>query len=288
MKRRRRTGCLTMAVLMAVLVVALIAGVKALVLRNSGKMIPAEDRSAGAAQGTADVQRAVDADVANAQGAANAGAQNAMDANWAQGAANVDVTNAQDTANAGARGATDAPAQAHPEILLVNGSHPIPEDYRPAELVNLYEQKRHFQLAASDICLERAAFEAANRMFEAAEAAGVNGFILTSGYRSAEKQAEVYAAQQDGTAARAGFSEHQTGLAFDVTARRDGGGFEDTPQYAWLIEHCWDYGFILRYPQGKEDVTGTPCEPWHYRYVGEQAAQEIRAQGCALEEYCGG
>lgn len=269
MKRRRRTGCLTMAVLIAVLAMALIAGVKALVLRNSGKMIPAKDRSATNTQGAADTGVQSATDVNWAQSAANANAQGAVDANWAQS-----VTNAL--------------VQAHPEIMLVNGSHPIPEDYHPADLVNLYEQKRHFQLAASGICLERAAFEAANRMFEAAEAAGVNGFILTSGYRSAEKQAEVYAAQQDGTAARAGFSEHQTGLAFDVTARRDGGGFEDTPQYAWLIEHCWDYGFILRYPQGKEDVTGTPCEPWHYRYVGEQAAQEIRAQGCALEEYCGG
>lgn len=172
-----------------------------------------------------------------------------------------------------------------PEVLLVNLDNPLPEDYSP-ELVNCFEQKRHFLLATSDIELERETFEAANRMFEAAEGDDMNGFILTSGYRSAEKQAEVFAQQQDGTATTPGHSEHQTGLAFDVTAQRDSGGFETTPQFDWLIEHCWDFGFILRYPEDKEDVTGIPYEPWHYRYVGEEVAQIIHEQGWTLEEYC--
>lgn len=172
-----------------------------------------------------------------------------------------------------------------PEVLLVNLDHPLPEDYAP-ELVNCFEQKRHFLLATSDIELERETFEAANRMFEAAEGDDMNGFILTSGYRSAEKQAEVFAQQQDGTATTPGHSEHQTGLAFDVIAERDSGGFETTPQFDWLIEHCWDYGFILRYPEDKEDITGIPYEPWHYRYVGEEVARIIREQGWTLEEYC--
>lgn len=171
-------------------------------------------------------------------------------------------------------------------ILLVNPEHALPEDYEPKELVNLYEQTRHFQLASSDIFLEKEAFEAANLMFLQAENEGINGFILTSGYRNAEKQAEIFAQQQDGTAAKPGYSEHQTGLAFDVTARRDSGGFETTRQFSWLQEHCWEYGFILRYPQGKEDVTGTPYEPWHYRYVGVSAAQMIYENNWTLEEYC--
>lgn len=175
---------------------------------------------------------------------------------------------------------------AEPSTLLVNSAHALPEGYVPGELVDLYAQRRFFQLAASDIYMERTAFEAANRMFEQAERDGMNGFILTSGYRSAEKQAEVYAQQQDGTASKPGYSEHQTGLAFDVTARRDSGGFEETPQFAWLMEHCWDYGFILRYPSGKEDLTGIPYEPWHYRYVGVEAAQTIRRNKWTLEEYC--
>lgn len=170
-------------------------------------------------------------------------------------------------------------------ILLVNAANPLPEDASTGELVNLYEQKRHFLLARSDIYLSRETFEAANRMFEQAEKEDMNGFILTSGYRSREQQAELYASQQD-TAQAPGCSEHETGMAFDVTARSDSGDFEKTPQFAWLQQHCWDFGFILRYPKGKEDITGIPYEPWHYRYVGEEAAREIRAQGWTLEEYC--
>ena len=189
-----------------------------------------------------------------------------------------------------------APAPVHPSfeqggipaasgVLLVNDSHALPEDYDPGELVNLYEQTRHFQLASSEIYLERETFEAANRMFEQAEKDGVEGFIITSGYRSAEKQAAVFADQQDGTASKPGHSEHQTGLAFDVTARRNFGGFEGTKQFKWLSEHCWDYGFILRYPQSREEITGLPDEPWHYRYVGMEIAKIIHENQWTLEEY---
>lgn len=170
-------------------------------------------------------------------------------------------------------------------ILLVNAWNPLPDDYSPKELVNLYEQKRHFLLAATDIYLEREAFEAANRMFKQAEEEEMNGFILTSGYRTAEKQAELYAQKQDGTAQLPGHSEHETGLAFDVTTRRDSGGFETTEHFEWLMENCWDFGFILRYPEDAEDITGIPYEPWHYRYVGVDAALVIRDNGWTLEEY---
>ena len=173
-----------------------------------------------------------------------------------------------------------------PEVLLVNAEHPLPEDYAPKELVNLYAQKRHFLLANSSIELEREAFEAANRLFKLAEDEDMNGFIFTSGYRTREKQAELYAESTDGTAQRPGCSEHETGLAFDVTTRYDSGTFEDTPQFQWLIEHCWDFGFILRYPKDKTDITGIAYESWHYRYVGEEAAKIIRENGWTLEEYC--
>ena len=172
------------------------------------------------------------------------------------------------------------------DVLLVNADNPLPEDFVPRDLVNLYEQKRHFLLARSDIYLEREAFEAANRMFEQAEKEDMNGFILTSGYRSREKQAELYAARTDNTAQAPGCSEHETGLAFDVTARYDSGSFSDTPQYAWLMDHCWDFGFILRYPEGKEAITGIAAESWHFRYVGKAAALTMRERGWTLEEYC--
>jgi D-alanyl-D-alanine carboxypeptidase len=173
-----------------------------------------------------------------------------------------------------------------PDVLLVNESSPLPDGYDAGMLVDLYGEKRAFQLATRDIRLSRETFEAANNMFKQAKRDGVDGFILTSGYRTADEQRALYDSDVDGTAALPGASEHQTGLAFDVTAYRDSGGFEDTEQFRWLKKHCWDFGFILRYPKGKEDVTGIPYEPWHYRYVGAQVAKEIHENGWTLEEYC--
>ncbi len=171
-------------------------------------------------------------------------------------------------------------------VLLVNAWHPLPAGFAADDLVNLYGEKRHFKLAASDICLTREAFEAANQMFRQASRDGIDGFTITSGYRTAEKQRALYENDENGTAAMPGTSEHQSGLAFDVTTRYDSGSFADTAQFRWLSEHCWEYGFILRYPEGREETTGVPYEPWHYRYVGVEIAQEIRANGWTLEDYC--
>ena len=85
-----------------------------------------------------------------------------------------------------------------------------------------------------------------------------------------------------------GTSEHHTGLALDIVSssytaltRRQ----EKTAEQQWLMEHCWEYGFILRYPEEKGDITGIYYEPWHYRYVGREAALEIRDSGLCFEEY---
>ena len=172
-------------------------------------------------------------------------------------------------------------------VLLVNSSSRLPAGYAVDNLVNLYQEKRSFQLASSNILLTRETFEAANQMFEQARRDGVSGFTVTSGYRTEDKQQELYKTSTNGTAAMPGTSEHQTGLAFDVTPRYDSGGFEDTEQFRWLSEHCWDFGFILRYPEGKEHITGIPYEPWHYRYVGADIARAIHQNGWTLEEYCG-
>ena len=80
-----------------------------------------------------------------------------------------------------------------------------------------------------------------------------------------------------------GYSEHQTGLAVDINA--DGVTSTGEEVYTWLKEHAWEYGFILRYPDGKTNITGTDYEPWHYRYVGKDAAKVIHKKGISLEEY---
>ena len=87
---------------------------------------------------------------------------------------------------------------------------------------------------------------------------------------------------------RPGQSEHNTGLAVDVGGSGNyslSQDFENTASFKWLYENCADYGFILRFPKGKEDVTGVIYEPWHYRYVGKKVAKEIMSKGICLEEY---
>lgn len=170
------------------------------------------------------------------------------------------------------------------EILLVNSEHRLSEDYVPEGLVNLYEQRHSFRLASSEIYLTRETYEAMERMFAAAEADNVNGFIVTSGYRDYQRQAEIYAESEPGLAQEPGASEHQTGMAFDVTTETNE-GFESTEQYAWLRAHAHEYGFIQRYPANKADETGISYEPWHYRYVGVEAATRIREADMTLEAF---
>jgi len=171
-------------------------------------------------------------------------------------------------------------------ILLVNAANPLPSDYRPENLVKLYEQKnKHFSLMKADIEVSKIVYDAMESMFEAAQGDGVRGFIITSGYRTRDEQRALYNSTTDGTAAKPGESEHETGLAFDVGVHGDG-AFETTPQYEWLSQHCAEFGFIIRYPKGMEDVTGYPFEPWHYRYVGKEIAKIIMDKGITLEQYC--
>ena len=175
----------------------------------------------------------------------------------------------------------------HGKILLVNADNRLAADYVPEGLVNLYSQRHSFRLASSDIYLARECYEPMERMFAAAEAENMNGYIVTSGYRSYERQAEVYAESEPGLAQEPGASEHQTGLSFDVTTETSE-GFESTPQYAWLQQHAHEYGFIQRYPANKSDETGISYEPWHYRYVGVEAATQIWQQGITLEAFIAG
>ena len=176
--------------------------------------------------------------------------------------------------------------QFHGNILLVNETHRLDADYVPDELVNLYQQRHSFRLASSEIMLTRTTYEAMERMFHAAEEADMNGYIVTSGYRSYQRQQEVYAASEPGKAQQPGASEHQTGMAFDVTVET-ADGFESTPQYGWLMQHAHEYGFIQRYPANKSDITGISYEPWHYRYVGVDAATRMWKNGQTLEEFLG-
>lgn len=136
---------------------------------------------------------------------------------------------------------------------------------------------------------------ALEKMFNDAKKDGIE-LIAISGYRTYEYQSSVYnnKIQRDGKieadkyVAQPGASEHQTGLAMDVLSSEYSNldeGFEDTSAFKWLNENMSKYGFILRFPKGKEDITGYEYEPWHVRYVGKEAATNIMNRGITLEEY---
>ena len=108
----------------------------------------------------------------------------------------------------------------------------------------------------------------------------VSGRIQTGSYVNQEGTQEA-----DTYSARPGCSEHQTGLALDINTASLSDHFEETEEYAWLVENSWRYGFILRFPEGKEEITGYQFEPWHYRYVGPAAARVCYENGWTLEEY---
>lgn len=155
-------------------------------------------------------------------------------------------------------------------ILIVNKTYSIPNTYAPG--------------------LDADTEEAFYKMAGDAYAEGIVLYIC-SGYRSYAEQEQLYnsyAAERgieeaDSVSSRPGHSEHQTGLCMDVNTTEF--SFEGTPEAVWLEKHCAEYGFIIRFPKGKENITGYSYEPWHIRYVGKAAAAEITERGICLEEY---
>lgn len=144
--------------------------------------------------------------------------------------------------------------------------------------------------------------EAATALEKMATDARAAGFelVLASGYRSYQTQISVYngyvqnygQAAADGTSARPGFSEHQTGLAADLAAVGQGCSimecFETTPAGTWLAANAYKYGFVLRYPKDQQAITGYNFEPWHFRYIGTELSEMMNYQGYkTLEEFLG-
>ena len=178
-------------------------------------------------------------------------------------------------------------------LLLVNPWNPLPEDFTCTRT----------QLANGQSVDERC-YPDLQAMMDGCRAAGLSPTICSS-YRTQEKQEQLYQNKVDRLAAQGwsleeakveaaksvaipGTSEHQLGLAVDIvdlSYQLLDEGQEDTPVQRWLMAHCAEYGFILRYPTDKGAVTGVGYEPWHYRYVGKDAAKEIMEKDITLEEY---
>lgn len=157
-------------------------------------------------------------------------------------------------------------------ILIVNKTYSLPKSYNYG--------------------LTNETLEAFNKMKNAAAKDNIS-LEIVSGFRSYEEQVALYneytaehgKEEADTFSARPGYSEHQSGLAMDVNhADFSTVGSEDME---WLDKHCAEYGFIIRFPEEKESITGYNYEPWHIRYVGIETAKEIKKQGLCLEEYLG-
>ena len=170
------------------------------------------------------------------------------------------------------------------EVVLVNGLNPLPDWYQldPVNVVGYHD-------------VDRLCYDALNRMLEDLTAAGIE-YTFNSAYRTILEQTTIleyrtreHMADFDldfheardkayETVAIPGTSEHHLGLAVDILG---------TEAVAWLTEHCWDYGFIVRYTEEKEGITGIVDEPWHFRYVGTEVSLDIKDSGLCLEEYLG-
>ena len=190
-----------------------------------------------------------------------------------------------------------------PPLVLVNREHTLDENFLPENLVNLNDvcPKEIVKIKGSDIRGNATAVDALLLMLSDAIDQGVDNWQVSAGYRSyayqqslVDNQVAVYR-QKNGlsrekalsatykTVAPAGASEHQTGLAFDITV--PGVSFKGTRQQKWLHENCYAYGFIVRYQEEKESITGYLAEAWHIRYVGTQAAAAMQLNNWCLEEY---
>jgi D-alanyl-D-alanine carboxypeptidase len=181
--------------------------------------------------------------------------------------------------------------------VMVNKHRALPANYVPTDLIQP-NVSFSFSGTSEKKLLRKPAALALEKLFEHAKSQGIllNG---VSGYRSYVTQSSIF----NGNVKRQGYaearrfsaipgtSEHQTGLAIDVSSPSVGNALEQTfgnsNEGKWLALHCAEFGFIIRYPNGKEAITGYAYEPWHIRYVGVEMAQKIMAKGLTLEEYFG-
>lgn len=204
-------------------------------------------------------------------------------------------------------------------LVLVNKTKPAGRDYTPEMLIGV---DKSYTNREKSVSLEIKTANAVVSMIDAMRKDGIDNVTVTSGYRTYEYQEQLfnsYIANEKAAhptwsdeevkdyvltySAYPGTSEHQTGLCVDLITDEMVGlwnygsetpdnpydkGFAETAAFEWLCEHAHEYGFILRFPENKTDITGYSYESWHYRYVGVEHAKKIYEKGITLEEYLEG
>lgn len=181
--------------------------------------------------------------------------------------------------------------------VIVNKQRKLPEGYETPNLT-VPDVPFSFEEFHPKKQMRKKAAVALEELFQAAEEDGLEP-VAASGYRSYERQKAIYenSVAENGReyanrySAKPGTSEHQTGLAMDVTSAEMGFGldesFVNTEEGQWLKENAHRFGFVIRYPEGKSDITGYAYEPWHLRFVGKELAGKVHAENVTLEEYFG-
>lgn len=172
------------------------------------------------------------------------------------------------------------------DLLLVNKQYPVHEDSVKSDIVTLFDQKdlvQGYGLLDTSIRLSESVAHKFNKMIKAAEKDGVNHFLISSGYRDFEEQERLYEEKGSDYALPAQYSEHNLGLSLDIGSSQS--EMSKAPEGKWLEKNAWKYGFILRYPKDKTEITGIKYEPWHFRYVGLPHSAIIYEKGIVLEQY---
>ena len=174
------------------------------------------------------------------------------------------------------------------ELILVNKYNYLDKDFKPDDVIDISSRYAYAENQASSKVLDEYI-----KMFNDAEAAGIK-LVISSSYRDYDNQDETYNEYLElygedearKYASLPGYSEHQTGLAFDIlTLGVLTDDFDKTEEFKWLRDNSYKYGFILRYPKDKENITGYSYESWHYRYVGVDVAKKIHDEGITFDEY---
>lgn len=166
-------------------------------------------------------------------------------------------------------------------LTLVNGDYALKQD--PTNLVKIPQNSASNLQVKDGYYVQNTVLQPLLQLLKAAEDVGITHFTINSAYRSGVAQQKLFEAKGATYAQQRGHSEHQTGLSLDIGSTQ--GTMEATEEGQWLAEHAHEHGFILRYPLGKEGITGIAYEPWHFRYVGLPHSQVMFDKELTFEEY---
>ncbi|MTD31170.1 D-alanyl-D-alanine carboxypeptidase family protein [Planomicrobium sp. YIM 101495] len=171
-------------------------------------------------------------------------------------------------------------------LLLVNQDYPVlPESIR-TDVIDVLPQSEWtdgYALLSEDIQLSEDLVKRFSEMVAVAKQDGIDNFLLTSGFRSFEEQEVLFAEMGADYALPPGYSEHNLGLSLDVSSTEM--LMEVAPEGRWVADHAWEFGFVVRYPADKTEITGIQYEPWHLRYVGLPHSAIMKEKNFVLEEY---